>query len=233
MIDCNIDHVIAVVPAHNEAASIARTIRRLTHAVAQTPRRTSSRIVVVADGCTDRTAQISSTFDEVTIVESSPRCVGQARRLGTELALSRSDALPSRTWIVNTDADTLVPADWVSRQLAIASDGTRAVAGIVDIADASGQSGLAARFRNNYTLGDDGTHQHVHGANLGFRADAYLDAGGWRPLHTGEDHDLWDRLRASGQTISTTSLRVTTSARLTGRAPNGFACDLSNLAESS
>jgi hypothetical protein len=38
---------------------------------------------------------------------------------------------------------------------------------------------------------EDGTHPHVHGANLGIRADAYSDAGGWNDLTVAEDHCLW------------------------------------------
>ena len=40
------------------------------------------------------------------------------------------------------------------------------------------------------TVHRNGTHGHVHGANMGFRGDAYLAAGGWYPLASGEDHDL-------------------------------------------
>ena len=50
-----------------------------------------------------------------------------------------------------------------------------------------------------------------------------------RWLTTGEDHDLWNRLRRYGPTLSTTALTVATSARRTGRAPEGFAADLSAL----
>jgi hypothetical protein len=70
----------------------------------------------------------------------------------------------------------------------------------------------------------DGTHPHVHGANIGVRADVYLEAGGWTPLETGEDHDLWNRLSGSGCTKrSIAQLKVITSGRRIGRAPHGFA----------
>ena len=65
---------------------------------------------------------------------------------------------------------------------------------------------------------------------MGFRADAYRAAGGWNPLATGEDHDLWSRLRLTGPVVSSTRLRVATSMRLRGRAPDGFANDLATLA---
>ena len=54
-------------------------------------------------------------------------------------------------------------------------------------------------FRETYEIRPDGSHPHVHGANLGVRADAYLRAGGWADLRTAEDHDLWRRLLGSGE----------------------------------
>ena len=75
-----------------------------------------------------------------------------------------------------------------------------------------------------YQINSDNTHPHVHGANLGMRADAYLAAGGWNPLTTAEDHDMWGRLRAhTGAHLSDARLQVLTSGRRTGRAPLGFA----------
>ena len=76
-----------------------------------------------------------------------------------------------------------------------------------------------------------GHHPHVHGANLGFTADAYLAAGGFRPLSTAEDHALVDDLRAAGiPLLRTARLPVVTSARRRARAPRGFAWLLGALA---
>jgi hypothetical protein len=100
-----------------------------------------------------------------------------------------------------------------------------AVAGTVDV-DTFEEHGpmVEARFRASYLVRPDGSHPHVHGANLGFRADAYLDAGGWRDLGTGEDHDLWTRLaRIGARRVSTSRTEVLTSGRRVGRAPHGFA----------
>jgi len=65
---------------------------------------------------------------------------------------------------------------------------------------------------------------HVHGANLGIRASAYLEVGGFRPLVEHEDVDLVERLRASGKTITpANSSEVLTSGRSFGRTPGGYA----------
>ena len=60
--------------------------------------------------------------------------------------------------------------------------------------------------------------------------DVYVAAGGFRPVTTGEEHELWTRLRARGDaTVSSTAAPVLTSGRRIGRAPAGFAGYLNAL----
>jgi hypothetical protein len=81
---------------------------------------------------------------------------------------------------------------------------------------------VRARWLARHHLRDG--HPHVHGANLGIRASAYLALGGWQPLATGEDADLAQRAAAAGYlSISrTAAIPVVTSVRRAGRAPRGF-----------
>jgi hypothetical protein len=73
-------------------------------------------------------------------------------------------------------------------------------------------------------------HDHVYGANLGVRADAYLDVGGFPDVPVGEDQHLVDRLAERGHQLSrTTEVRVVTSGRLRGRAVGGLADHLAVL----
>jgi len=130
-----------------------------------------------------------------------------------------------RLWIANTDADTIVPSDWIARQLPLADKGWAAIAGIVRVDRIDGRSGsIVDRVFADYAVERDGSHSHVHGANLGIRADAYISVGAWRNIALAEDHCLWSRLKAAQwPTLSTADLVVTTSGRLTGRAAGGFA----------
>ena len=75
--------------------------------------------------------------------------------------------------MANTDADCVVPEGWLLDQLALTKAGIEAVTGIIDV-DHFGDhdAGVERRFRDTYIIHDDGTHTHVHGANLGVRADA-------------------------------------------------------------
>jgi hypothetical protein len=226
-----------VVPACDESLLVADAIGAIARARQRLPMGVSSSLVVVADGCTDATATIASglrSHPGDLVLETAPSGVGAARRLGTAAGLAAAPVAATGVWIASTDADTVVPAEWLTAQLEHAALGATAVAGTVELADDHPDDTLAAvvaqRFRARYTVAG-GTHTHVHGANLGMRADAYERAGGWRTLATAEDHDLWRRLRRLGPTVSTTALPVITSARRSGRAPMGFAVGLAQLAE--
>jgi hypothetical protein len=53
------------------------------------------------------------------------------------------------------------------------------VAGIIDVDDYSEHaSPVQAKFCETYLFDTNGGHQHIHEANLGIRADAYVVAGG-------------------------------------------------------
>ena len=80
------------------------------------------------------------------------------------------------------------------------------------------------------TIHPDGTHPYVHSANLGFRLDAYLNAGGLPLVNREEDADLWRRLRRTGvRPVADAAISVATSARPDGRVREGFAHALNTL----
>ena len=140
---------------------------------------------------------------------------------------------PASVWLATTDADTLVPAHWLRQQVRHASQGWDAIVGTIQVADWSGYPpGTRSLFRERYEGVDTGAgqHSHVHGANLGFRASAYLAAGGFPALPTAEDHALVAALTAGGsRVLRTRALPVITSARRESRAPHGFSHYLAQL----
>jgi GT2 family glycosyltransferase len=105
------------------------------------------------------------------------------------------------------------------------------VLGVVRIADSRRVPvAVLRRYLRGYKSGTEGEHHHVHGANMGFRADAYWKVGGFRALPTGEDVELVERFEAAGyQICRDPALSVATSARSQGRAPGGFAAHLRKL----
>jgi glycosyltransferase involved in cell wall biosynthesis len=220
-------HIAIVIPARDEQEMLPRCLRSVQNARQVLPSHITTDLIVVADQSTDDTFKIAQDFvrRNGVVVETDAGCVGAARALGTQRALQRYRGAPNLCWLANTDADCQVPATWLKDQLAFANAGLAAVAGIVAVDSfAEHEAFVSERFYRSYLIHADGTHPHVHGANLGVRADAYLQAGGWQDLSTAEYHDLWMRLQnGRHKRVSDAGLCVLTSGRRIGRAPLGFA----------
>lgn len=221
-----------VVPACNEQVLMADCLAALADARSHAHRHARGplaiRVVVVLDSCHDATAEIVAAHRGVESVACAVGRVGAARRLGARAILARAGHSLDEVWLANTDADSQVPPDWITRMLVEADRGAHLVLGTV-LPDHGLDPVRTQRWHSRHTLRDG--HAHVHGANLGIRADAYATLGGWQPLDSGEDVVLADRARASGhlRIARTASVPVITSARLTGRAPAGFAGYLREL----
>ncbi|RZU46017.1 glycosyl transferase family 2 [Streptomyces sp. BK022] len=225
-----------VVPAHDEERLLPVALAALARA-ARHPALAAVGVltVVAADACRDRTEAVARDAGAL-VVRTDCRNPGRARAAGVRHALERSTARPSALWIATTDADSVVPPGWLAHQLARAREGWQAVVGTVALPLSSP---LAAPHRALYekTRPPKGTpwlHPHVHGANLGFAADAYLDAGGFPPLATGEDRALVHALERRGhRVLRTAACPVQTSPRLRPRAHGGFGHYLSAMARAS
>lgn len=224
-----------VIPARDEEHLLPSCLAAVNLAVRTVPR-VAVRVIVVADTCGDRTASLAAQAG-ATVVQGTMSNVGKARLAGVEELLRQTRALdPASVWIATTDADSLVPPCWLSRQLRHASHGWEAVVGTVTVTDWAGypprnQAVYAERYAGGLRVtGTDRWHPHVHGANLGVTAAAYRAAGGFRPLPTGEDHALVRALESAGRRIlRTTDVTVVTSARRDARAPGGFGHFLTRL----
>jgi glycosyltransferase involved in cell wall biosynthesis len=214
-----------VVPANNEEQSIDACIVSILASCRHADLE-DYFIAVVADSCSDQTSARASRAlgGRGKLIECNVRSAGSARRLGVKAVLEFYDHRPAgQIWLANTDADTTVPLDWLGVQLEIANAGMAGVAGIVRL-PLDGSIIARDHYLKTYATAADGTHAHVHGANLSMRADAYLDAGGWSHLALAEDHCLWERLKGRGWPLSSTvNSVVVTSDRLRGRAAGGFA----------
>ncbi len=219
--------VVVVIPVHDEERHLGACLISVLHSLAHPEVRHLRSVVVVAlDACRDGSAAIAERLLRPTdvIVEVERRNVGVARAIGTERGLAGIGLDPSRVWLAHTDADCEVPADWVAGHLAVSptADG---VAGVVRVRDWTPHlASTRLRFEHSYREPLDGPHPHVHGANLGVRASAYVDVGGFPPLACSEDHALWHALRSGGHpVVATRRIWVATSARRQSRAAGGFA----------
>jgi glycosyltransferase involved in cell wall biosynthesis len=229
-----LDAIGVIVPAHNEEDLLPSCLASL-HRAAQALPGTPVHLIVVADACIDQTAE-AARRGGASVVTISARSAGAARGAGArEVLRLTSDLDPASVWLATTDADTLVPERWLRQQARYAGQGWDAIVGTIQVADWSGHTPQTrSLFRERYEHGQPcdpdepsraraNQHPHVHGANLGFRASAYLRAGGFPALPTAEDHALVAALAAGGcRVLRTRALPVVTSARRDSRAPGGF-----------
>lgn len=210
-----------VVPAHNEEALLESCLRAIQQAAAHPDLGAETvRIVLVLDSCDDGSAAIAADAG-IESLSVSARNVGYARAMGVAHLVSQG-----ARWIACTDADSQVAEDWLVAQLSL---GAEMVCGTVQVRDWGGiQLPVQQRYANAYTHADG--HRHIHGANLGFCAAAYLRAGGFQHLAVDEDVSLVRAFERDGACISwSCTPQVVTSARLQGRASGGFADYLRGL----
>jgi cellulose synthase/poly-beta-1,6-N-acetylglucosamine synthase-like glycosyltransferase len=221
-----VDEVLVVVPARDEETTVRACVESVQRARAAIS--VPSFFVVVLDACTDGSADIVRGLTDVEVIERDHGNVGRARHDGVQTGLRAVRAPASRTWIAFTDADSVVPRLWLREHLKSAASSDVYVGAVVPRLaelDAFRRRAWKRSHPPGATLG------HVHGANLGVRADAYEQVGGFLPLFVGEDVDLVSRLRAARYSIAASERHpVVTSGRLSARAPDGYATYLRDLA---
>lgn len=228
-----------VIPAHNEAMTITQCLASVQSASELLSCTIKATVLVVLDSCDDDTlalvksikannAQVKNRNDRSVSIDyicCDYRCVGRVRDFGI-----RHTIASGATWIACTDADTVVEPDWLIQQIAHIKDNpTDMICGVVSV---DSWRHLAAQTKADYMAHyqDKMGHRHIHGANLSFRAEAYLATGGFAPLPCHEDVDLVEKFKNKGYAITWSNrVRVITSSRLQARATEGFAAFLANL----
>jgi len=212
-----------IVPVHNEEAFLHDCIESLlVAALHEDLGNEEVQILMVLDDCTDASLHIAQAYGVMTVT-CAHRNVGQSRAEGAAHLLAAG-----ARWLAFTDADSIVPRSWLADQLKFNVD---AVCGLVQVIDWSEHpAAVRERYDAHYQTVDG--HRHIHGANLGVSATAYLDAGGFKSLPTHEDVQLIADLERSGANIMWTATnRVTTSARKDCRCSEGFGDYLKSLAQ--
>ena len=238
----SVRHIVVAIPAHDEQEFIESALLSVFAAVAAAERQGAAldyTIGVAAHRCADDTYEVASRtlaaangVRGVVMRDRTSRSVGGVRHRLIRSLLTSTMA-PSTTWILSTDADSLVPRDWITAMLAAADRSSAvAVAGMTDLVDWSATPQARAVYDSIIADGllEDGGHSHAYAANLAVRLDAYLAAGGFPQVPHGEDHALLAALRADGATIATPrEPKVRTSGRMPGRAAHGLGDLLADL----
>lgn len=191
-----------VVPVHNEEACLGACLEALRLA-ATCPLLHGEAvcIVIVLDACSDQSQRIVLAHAMQADLRWRLDCI----------AIHAQNVCNARA-----------SPSWLSTQLGLDAD---AVCGTVAVDDWSPHGPSAAALRQHFaqTYTDADGHRHIHGANFGVRASAYLRAGGFAPLACSEDVAMVAALQECGAHIAWSAApRVTTSTRRHARARGGF-----------
>lgn len=240
--------VLVVVPARDEAESIEACLAALVVAVrgaVTSGRVRRARIAVAAHRCRDDTADRAtaalraSGLEHLVLADEKSTTVGGVRTrlvdaVMSDVATSDDAPLePSRTWVLSTDADSLVPADWVGALLDVADrTGADLVAGFVGLSGWVADPAAVAAYDHLLDAGLTAEgHDHVWAANLAVSYRAFVAAGGFPSVEHGEERVLAGRVARTGKVVGALQPVVVTSARMPGRAPHGLGDLLRRLAE--
>ncbi len=196
--------VSVVVPSYNEEAGIERCLASLAD---QTLPRNEYEVIVVDGNSKDRTRELAAPYADAVLIQTSPK-VGGARNDGVLAA--------SAPLIATTDADCVLPRDWVERvRDDLGRDGVVLVYGTVRPIEATLKNRLSLGLANLFSaLGyRTGRLYYTLGCNCAFRKDAFVRAGMYRTIDAGDDLEIAGRLAREGRVLFDPKLRVGFSMR--------------------
>lgn len=173
--------------------------------------------------------------------------IGHVRKLLMDEAADRLMSLGRRLGIIaSTDGDTQVSATWIAANMHEIASGVDAVGGRI-ITDRHSRHQLSLPAKT-FLLQEVGyrslvaqmesyldpdpydplpRHYQHYGASLAVTAQMYAKSGGIPPVRTPEDEAFYQSLlRVNARFRHSPLVRVTTSARATGRSPVGLANQL-------
>jgi glycosyltransferase involved in cell wall biosynthesis len=191
--------ISVVIPALNEEKYLGKTLESL-----QKQDFKNFEIIVVDNGSIDKTAQIAKNFGARVIFEQK-KGVPFARQAGFEKANGKI--------IATTDADTILPQNWLLKihQTFLKNPQAVAVTGFFDFYDSSIIFRILFLFLSRlYFLATNS----FSGTNIAIKKEAFEKIGGFNFNYlVGEDTNICRRLKKIGKVIRNHSLLVKTSGR--------------------
>lgn len=187
--------ISVVIPAHNEEKLLPLCLESLA---AQTTKK-KFEVLVVDNASMDRTAKIAKSFQKkltIRVISEEEKGRGIARAVG--FAKSKG------TIIFSTDADTVVPKDWIEHMLQVFENPkVVAVAGKVVVKDLSWIHNQTFRLMQRsgevlYRILFG--HWWLGGYSFAIRRETYEKVGGFCPyLNAMEDVDLSMKVKKHGK----------------------------------
>lgn len=197
--------VSVIIPAYNEAGNIRRCLESLSR---QTIPRSDYELIVVDGGSSDGTIAEAEPLSDLVFVQTSRR-VGGARNDGVLKAKSQI--------VATTDADCIIPPDWLEVILEDFARYPDAVQlyGPVDPIEKSLKNSLSLALANTFARAGyyTGTLYYTLGCNTAFRKDAFIRAGMYRCIDAGDDLEIARRMVTYGRVIFDNRMRVGFSMR--------------------
>lgn len=237
-----------VIPAKDEATRLHASLDAVAIAI-RAARTMTTGIVLVVNNTTDATAQraldwaLGRTGIPFVLIDCAfgayEAGAGAARRLGLEVAC---DHLTATGALLTTDADTLVHADWVIRNLvelreaelicgtvlgrvdeALALPAAISAHGSIEQIYAAASIALVARL-DPQPHDPAPAHHKASGASMAVSRRVYEAVSGMPPLSMSEDRAFAERVDAHDYRVRYSAAAIVeTSYRLTGRTSGGMA----------
>lgn len=210
--------VSVVIPAYNEEKLIASCLEALTKQKTNHP----YEVIVVDNNSTDNTRKVIKTFEgrlNLKVIVEKTKGRGAARATGFKNATGK--------FILSTDADAIVPPDWIEKLISKLNNDNIAVSGTLRVND-------VGRFKNfminqlhiplmvlfRALFG----HHWLSGFSFAITKELYEKAGGFNPkINTQEDVDLTFKIKRYGKIKLITDAPVNLSGR---RYKNGIVVGL-------
>lgn len=238
------NRTVVAIPARDEADRISACLEALNR-----QNRVPDRVVLLLNNCADATEtvvrQMAPWFRfglDVICRELPAHQANAGHARGMALAMAAERAGPDGV-LLTTDADALVPADWVARNLWGLRHGADVVCGraVIDPAEAAlipahlhADDALECRLIGlldelAWVLDPEPhdpprRHTEASGASLAVRGEAFRRVGGIPAIAAGEDRAfvraLW---MIDARVRHDTAIRVVVSGRIAGRAEGGMA----------
>jgi peptidoglycan/xylan/chitin deacetylase (PgdA/CDA1 family) len=188
-------YVSVVVPAYNEEELISKCIDSLKNQ----DYKGEYEIIVVNNASSDATGDIAKSMGAKVIYEG---------KRGYINALIAGFNFAKGEIICCTDADTMVPNDWISNFVNnLLKDGVVACTGTFLFHDGPQMLQLIGKFFGNLNY-------HLAGANMAVWKYAYEKVGGFnKKVNMGADVELGLRLKRIGKVLIDRKIKVKTSAR--------------------
>jgi len=181
--------ISVVIPVYNESKNIIKCLEAFKN---QTIAQDKFEIIIVDGASTDNTIKLASKYD-VKIIQQKTFSIEGARNDGINIA--------KYDLIATTDADCIVPEDWLENIVCYFQNNKDCVCQFGQLKSLTGKynilfsiTSLITRYNSNLNI-----FHATCGANTAFRKTAFLLCGGYKTYGVADDLELGLRIKKHGR----------------------------------